>query len=110
MVRTKAKHKTLLQLSRSDYLHNGRFKELVQEVLTALTFELDVERAGFWIFNQENNQVKNLFLYDRLEETILKGEQFAQSDCPNFYETLRSKLIIKVDDVRNSKIAEEIRK
>lgn len=110
MVRTKAKHKTLLQLSRSDYLHNGRFKELVHEVLTALTFELDVERAGFWIFNQENNQAKNLFLYDREEDEFSKGEKFIESDCPRFYETLRSKLVIKVDDTANSKIVEEIRK
>lgn len=109
MVRTKSKHKTLLQLSKSDYLHNGRFKELVHEVLTALTFELDVERAGFWIFNQENKVIKNLFLYEKETDTFVKGSTFDQSDCPNFYETLRSKLIIKIDDAENAKITEEIR-
>lgn len=110
MVRTKEKHKTLLQLSKSDYLHNGRFKELVHEVLTALTFELDVERAGFWIFNQENGLVKNLFLYDKNEDDFIKGITFERATCPNFYETLRSKLIIKIDDAEQTKVTEEIRK
>ncbi|MEO9966593.1 MAG: PAS domain S-box protein [Reichenbachiella sp.] len=109
MVRTKAKHKTLLQLSRSDYLHNGRFKELVQEVLTALTFELDVERAGFWIFSQEGKGLKNICLYDRIEDSMSKGEQFDVASSPRFYETLKTKLIIKVDDVANSKVTEELR-
>lgn len=110
MVRTKAKHKTLLQLSRSDYLHNGRFKELVQEVLTALTYELDVERAGFWIFGQDTNVVKNLFLYDRMEDSFTKGDQFEEALAPNFYEILKTKLIIKIDDAGSSKVTEEIRK
>lgn len=110
MVRTKSKHKTLLQLSKSDYLHNGRFKELVHEVLTALSFELDVERAGFWIFNQENGLIKNLFLYDKEDDEFVKGNTFEQGECPNFYDMLRTKLIIKVDDAANAKVTEEIRK
>ncbi|SMD31731.1 PAS domain S-box-containing protein [Reichenbachiella faecimaris] len=110
MVRTKSKHKTLLQLSKSDYLHNGRFKELVHEVLAALSFELDVERAGFWIFSQENMQIKNLFLYDKENDTFVKGNTFEQEACPNFYDTLRTKLIIKIDDAANTKLTEEIRK
>lgn len=110
MVRTKARHKTLLQLSRSDYLHNGRFKELVQEVLTALTYEIDVERAGFWIFGQEKQQLKNLFLYDRELDSFTKAEHFEGSDCPRFFEMLKTKLIIKIDDAMNSKVTEEVRK
>lgn len=109
MVRTTTKHKTLLQLSRSDYLHNGRFKELVHEVLTALTYELDVERAGFWIFNQESGLVKNLFLYEKTTDAFVKSTCFDERECPKFYETIRSKLIIKIDDAGNSKLTEEIR-
>ncbi|UXX78423.1 PAS domain S-box protein [Reichenbachiella carrageenanivorans] len=109
MVRTTTKHKTLLQLSRSDYLHNGRFKELVHEVLTALTYELDVERAGFWIFNQENGLVKNPFLYEKMSDSFVKGSCFDERDCPKFYDTIRSKLVIKIDDAGNSKLTEEIR-
>ncbi|MEP2026412.1 PAS domain-containing protein, partial [Reichenbachiella sp.] len=110
MVRTKSKHKTLLQLSKSDYLHNGRFKELVHEVLTALSFELDVERAGFWIFNQESGLIKNLFLYEKEHDSFVRGNTFEQANCPNFYDTLKTKLIIKIDDASNTKITEEIRK
>ena len=109
MVGTKTKHKTLLQLSKSDYLHNGKFKELVHEVLTALTFELDVERAGFWVLNKESEIVKNLFLYDRNEDIFIKGNTFEQKTCPKFYEIIRSKLIIKIDDAAHSKVTEEIR-
>lgn len=109
MVRTKAKHKTLLQLSRSDYLHNGRFKDLVHEVLVALTFELDVERAGFWALNQETGVLKNLFMYEKENDEFVKGSLFERSSCPNFYEAIRTKLIIKIDDAVDGKLTEEIR-
>ncbi|WP_422358781.1 PAS domain S-box protein [Reichenbachiella sp.] len=109
MVRTKAKHKTLLQLSRSDYLHNGRFKDLVHEVLVALTFELDVERAGFWALNQETGVLKNLFLYEKEDDEFVKGNVFERSNCPNFYETIRTKLIIKIDNAVEGKVTDEIK-
>ncbi|WP_420581533.1 PAS domain S-box protein [Reichenbachiella sp.] len=109
MVRTKAKHKTLLQLSRSDYLHNGRFKDLVHEVLAALSFELDVERAGFWALNQESGVLKNLFLYKKSEDEIVKGDAFDRNNSPNLYEAIRSKLIIKIDDAVESRTTDEIK-
>ena len=110
MVRTNTKHKTLLQLSKSDYLHNGRFKELVHEVLAALTFELDVERAGFWVLNQESGLLKNLFLYERESDEIIKGTTFDQKDCPNFFEAIKTKLIIKIDDASSNKQTDEIKR
>lgn len=109
MVRTKAKHKTLLQLSRSDYLHNGRFKDLVHEVLVALTFELDVERAGFWVLNQETGVLKNLFLYQKEEDEFVKGHTFERSTSPNFFEAIKTKLIIKIDDAVEGKLTDEIK-
>lgn len=107
MVSTNSIHKTLLQLSRSDQLHNGNFMELVKEVLSALAFELKVGRASFWVFQKQ--EIKNLFLYDAASQTFDEGYVFEEVDCPKYFEIMRSKLIIKIDDAQNSIVTKEIK-
>jgi PAS domain S-box-containing protein len=90
-------------------LHNGNFKELVKEVLAALTFELKVGRAGFWAFQQKKKEITNIYLYDKKTEAFTGGHIFSQEECPKFFEIIQSKLVIKIDDAFNSIVTKEIK-
>lgn len=109
MLDAKTKENTLLRLSTSEHLYNGQFKEFVKETLVTLTNELTVSRAAFWIYSESNQEIKSLFIFDKVRNffsevrVILEKENF-----PVFFSTILSKPITSVDYAENDPRTDEL--
>ena len=109
MLEPKLEGNTLLQLSTSESLHNGQFKEFVQDVLIALTQELKISRAGFWLYKPDQQHIESQYIYDKIRKTFLEDKIILkQKKYPKFYETLVSIPIMSADYAENDTRTEEL--
>lgn len=109
MLDSEIKRNTLLRLSTLESLHNGRFKDFLKEVLIALTGELKVSRAGFWMYYERKEEIKSVIIYDKIRSSFTKEVAvLTKVDFPKFFGTVVSNPIISADYAENDRRTEEL--
>lgn len=89
---------TLFELSRSQALRKGDFREFIKTATWASASILDIERGSVWFFDEKEESLICYDLYEKSSNSHSSGQTLRVKDFPSYFQALRSNPVIKADD------------
>ncbi|NMM48239.1 GAF domain-containing protein [Marinigracilibium pacificum] len=96
--------RTLLNISKNEAVHNGNVQKLWSIIAKTIRRNLNVDRVSFWIYSISEKKLTSLYLYEGDDTESFEQVEIYEKDFPEYFNALKEKEIITVDDVMNDEI------
>jgi len=97
----------LLQVAKTESIHEGNLTQALKEIARFATRALEVERASVWFYDENPSSVEQarcLFcacLYEMTPKQYSQGVELSEVDYPNYFQALELGEAIVADDAIN---------
>jgi twitching motility protein PilJ len=98
----------LTGLARNEALIQGDAKSAAQSLTEAAAVILGIERASIWLYNPDKSAIECFDLYQRTRSEHSAGVELKAVDFPEYFKTLKEKLLIAATDARNHPSTREL--
>lgn len=98
LLRTSRQMAAISCISRSDGLLNGDVEGLAREITEIAAEVTGVERANVWLFNEAEDELHCIDLYQKTSRTHSSGAVLRQTEFGNEFQALRSARYVDADD------------
>ena len=98
---------SLLQLSKSEKLHEGKFKDFIAALIPVAGNALSAYKASFWLYRSENDEFESIHSFDAETNNSSKGEVFDPTQFSIFYSRIKKELLIQVQSADESEEVSE---
>lgn len=88
----------LMQLTKSEGLQRGKFKDFTQELTRTLCIALNAFKASFWLYRSKKDEFESIQSFDIEGNKASNGKAIEVIDFPKFAEQLKTKLLLHVDN------------
>lgn len=102
-------YRNLLDLSKSNYLISGAYEQFVNQAVLTISNELNVSRVSFWLYDDENELIKNELLYDSNSDRFSSQEVLEKKDYPNYFNAFQNELCIIANDATQDERTREFK-
>ncbi len=92
--------------------HEGVVTGDLESALSALTssaaIAIEVQRASIWLFDDDNESIRCVDLYDASTDTHQAGKQLTAASFPRYFEALECDRVVDADDARSDPRTNEL--
>ncbi|WP_425393008.1 hypothetical protein [Ekhidna sp.] len=97
----------ILQLTKSESLQSGKFKDFVSELIPAICACISAYQASFWLYRSENASFEAIQTYDVDSKKASKGKALEASSFTEFMEVIKTNLFVHLQSTDDSKANED---
>ena len=94
-------YQSLLKLSRSPNLYNGKYTKFIKEAVQNLASILEVPRVSFWLFNEQNDAIINQIMFFNPENKFVSGEIMHRKKYPKYFLSFKKDLLINAENAQS---------
>ncbi|WP_020528796.1 GAF domain-containing sensor histidine kinase [Flexithrix dorotheae] len=97
----------LIQLTKNPYVQQGDLENAIKEIVKTIGITMDVSRVSIWTYDEKAFKIKCQKLFQKDKELFEEGIEISQTDYPQYFNALRSEIIIVANDAYNDKNTSE---
>jgi class 3 adenylate cyclase/HAMP domain-containing protein len=98
----------LFSLTKDKSINQGNFIDVVQNITRTGSHALNVERVSIWLFDKTQTLLHCLDLYIKSMNIHTEADFLTSQNYPKFFDILRSKHVIAVEDVQEEECLQEL--
>ncbi len=98
----------LAEQEKSIFTSDAPFMLIARQVTLVAAKRLDVERAGVWVFDKNQKELKCVDQYDRSTDSRINDLKFAISGCPAYFAAINAEGVIAASDARHDPRTHEL--
>ena len=98
----------LFSLTKDKSINQGNFIDVVQNITRTGSHALNVERVSIWLFDKTQTLLHCLDLYIKSMNIHTEADFLTSQNYPKFFDVLRSKHVIAVEDVQEEECLQEL--
>ena len=91
----------LLQVAKTESIHEGNLTQALKEITRFATRALEVERASVWFYSENRSSINCACLYEMTPKRYSEGIELSAVDYPNYFQALELGETIVANDAVN---------
>ena len=93
-------NEVLITQSKNPLFYEGNVREGAKELTKQVAESIKADRCSIWLFNSDKTNITCQQLYINADDIWSEGSKIFESDCPSYFESLRTKPIIVADNAQ----------